>query len=244
MLKIKLLFAFILLAFITMIMLAPSAYSEDKFYIKGTISAHKTKDIKEYQSIFKSSLKSSSYFSPVFGLGVGYFINDGIRTDLMYEQSKIMFNKESVCVTFADNNITCKGMAYIKRGTDVKSLMLNGYVDILDRDAFKFFVGGGVGIARIKETVNRSIIGKATLTDLSEYDFNYSESTSNKVKNNFAYALILGTTMKLNPGINLELAYSWRDMGVTKHRLLDKCEPIITNEYKGHSFSTGLRFDL
>jgi opacity protein-like surface antigen len=162
----------------------------------------------------------------------------------MFEQIDFLFNKESACISFSDNDFSCKGVAYIKRNAEAKSLMLNSYVDILDRDTFKFFVGGGMGIANIKETIKRSASGKAQSITHEETDFTYSENSISKAKNNFAYALMFGTNMKLNPRINLELMYTWKDFGKVKHKSIDSNQYAIKNKYKGHNFSTGLRFDL
>lgn len=239
MLKLKILFFLIVISVTTY-----AHASADNYYLKASASLNKINEIKENISTLNATLKSPSNFSPALAFGVGYYINDSIRADFMLEQSKILFYKESACFSFTEDDVTCKGVAYIKRNTEVKTVMLNGYVDILDRDAFKFFTGAGVGIARIKEGVNRSAIGKIHSPNHEQSDFNYSENSANKVKNNFAYALTFGTSMKLNQGINLELAYTWKNLGMVKHKPLEDSGSIIKNKYRGHYFSSGLRFDI
>ena len=151
----------------------------------------------------------------------------------MFEHLRFDFKKQSA--TFEDNsdNAFTTGTKHIKRMTLGKALILNGYMDIIDRKTYKFFIGAGGGAVRIKETVYSSSSGN-TITSDQIYSFPLiTELPKSKVSTNFAHSLMLGTSMNVNPQLNIELTYSWKNFG-----------KVSNNKYQGHNFSIATRFDL
>jgi opacity protein-like surface antigen len=137
------------------------------------------------------------------------------------------------------------GDSSIDRNASVYSMMLNNYKDLPIADNSKIFIGGGVGLARIKEKVISKLLkGKIYVGN----DFmnlpELTESASTKEKLNFAYSLILGTAIKVSPNVNIEIAYSWRDFGSTNYNKDSDGDRPDKNRYNGHSVMTGIRFDL
>ena len=65
-----------------------------------------------------------------------------------------------------------------------------------------------------------------------------TEPSTSKPITKFAHSLILGTSINVKPQLNIELIYSWKNFGKVKHNNL------VSNQYKGHHFSIGTRFDL
>jgi opacity protein-like surface antigen len=125
-------------------------------------------------------------------------------------------------------------------------MMLNNYIDLPMNDNSKIFIGGGIGLARIKEKIIAKILeGKVYVGNDFEHIPNYTGSSSTKEDLNFAYSLMLGTSIKVVPNVNIEIVYSWKDFGVTKPRKWqDDNDRPDKNRYNGHSVMTGIRFDL
>ncbi|PCJ24424.1 MAG: hypothetical protein COA94_07350 [Rickettsiales bacterium] len=128
------------------------------------------------------------------------------------------------------------------------TFLVNGFVDVADLGAAKIFVGAGVGLSRTSAkfkktstTVATKAIPANTATNQKEVkvgDVLTGPTKSGKIKSktNFAYALYLGASTEVAPGINAELAYSFRGFG--------KLKDVKKASLKGHNVSVGVRFDI
>jgi opacity protein-like surface antigen len=220
-----------------------SAYAADndkKFYFKLTAGDSRILPIKENNDELKFSSTNYSSLSPSLGFGAGYYINNTFRTDLLLEHFNFHFNKDSNNFEETEDNILTIGAKTIKRTTYGKSITCNGYVNILDKNFYKVFIGGGMGIAQIKERMTHLVSGNSINDGLS-YNFPLIvEKYTSKNTNNFTYSFTVGTDIEINPAMDFELSYSWRNFGKTKYA----DSVIITNKYKGHYLSAALRFNL
>ncbi|MEN9917695.1 MAG: hypothetical protein RL662_131 [Bacteroidota bacterium] len=218
--------------------LAFTETKESKLYLKMITTVSKVSDIKAVDEELNFNLNHESSLSPAIGVGVGYYINNNIRVDLMFEHLKFNFNNQSAGFNCSDDDTVTTGTKSVKRTTSGKSLMLNGFIDLVDRNSFKFFVGTGVGAVRIKEKINHALSGSSTTTDQT-YTFPLiTEHDTSKVITKFAHSLMLGTSIQVKPQLNIELMYSWKNFGKVKH------DNLMNNQYKGHHFSIATRFDL
>jgi opacity protein-like surface antigen len=151
---------------------------------------------------------------------------------------KFNFSKQSSSFECNDANATTTGTKSIKRMAEGTSLMLNGFVDLIEKRSFKIFVGTGIGAVRIKEKVSHSFSG-SSVTSNQNYVFPLlTENHTNKATTKLAYSLMLGTSININPLTNLELMYSWKNLGKVKQK------DLMNSKYKGHHFSIAARFDL
>ena len=183
---------------------------EDQFYVKvegGATMLNNTK---------LSGLKMKSNTAGIFGAGVGYYVMENVRTELTLD---FIVNPRS-----KHNSETLR----IKQKGDVASLLLNGYVDLYDAGAFKFYAGAGVGVAQVR----------AKFTNASEQD-----SFKTKKATNFAYQVGAGASATVAEGVKVELGYSWRDYGKTKSKIVDG-EALGKTHYRGHNIIAGVRFDI
>jgi len=184
--------------FSTCILASSAQAIEHDFFVKANAS---------YSKLDKArSAKSRGDVS--FGAGIGYNYLDNVRLDLTFDHF--------VNPQFKDGNKTIKG--------DVNTLLLNGFIDLVDISIAKIFAGVGVGFGQTKATISGDTIainnGKA------------------KQQYSAAYALYLGTGIEFAPGITAELTYSYRALGETKE---------FNNsgvKFKGQLLSAGIRFDL
>lgn len=218
----------------------PVAAEKKKFYFKAITALNKNSNIKTSEPDINFILNQEANLSPTVGFGLGYQINSFSRMDIVFENSNINFNTKAATFSYSENGISHYGVRTIKRAANIQSIMLNGYIDVINKRTYKIFVGSGVGIGytRIKESsfdrfdsnirFNGNIITLPTIFS----------SNINKNKNNFSYAFITGADFRICNDFNIELAYSWKDLG--KVKVIDN----IDNKYQGHNLSASLRFDL
>lgn len=164
-----------------------------------------------YDKLLKvNSLKSDN--GVFLGLGAGYYVMDNVRADLAYDHYFDAEYKGKVAGL----------QAKLKSKAD--SLLLNGFVDLFDVSVAKVFAGAGIGMSMINGTLT--------------YDNAAAPNKKLKKKNNFAFAGYLGTSAEVAPGINLELTYSYRDLGKLKKG------SGVSGNIKGHHVTGGVRFDI
>ena len=211
---------------------------ESKLYLKMITTVSKVADIKVVDQELNFNLRHESSLSPAIGVGFGYYVNNNIRVDLMFEHLKFNFNKQESSFNCSNDDTLTTGTKSVRRTTSGKSLMLNGFVDIVDRNSFKLFVGVGAGAVRIKEKINYSLSGNSTIADQTYIFPLITEHATSKVITKFAHSLMLGTSIQVKPQLNIELMYSWKNFGKVKH------DNLMNNQYKGHHFSVATRFDL
>lgn len=225
------------------------ANEQTGFYLRANVGANKMNEAEEKAR--NEVITSKSTISPSLSVGIGGYINDFIRTDLTFDYSKVIFKNATKNITTNDfdeeyGNYTFVGNAFLDRKASVYSMMLNSYIDLPMTDSAKIFIGGGIGLARIKEKLFAKMLeGKVYVGNEIRYIPNFTGSSSTKEDLNFAYSLILGTSIKVAPNVNIEIVYSWKDFGVTKPRKWqDDDDRPDKNRYNGHSVMTGIRFDL
>jgi opacity protein-like surface antigen len=216
-------------------------YEEQKksdFYIKMIYSVSKISDIQMVDPELNFQLSNESSFSPVGGVGFGYYINNKARVDLIYEVMKFNFTKQSASFKYNDANAFTTGTNSITRTAQGISLMLNGFVDLIEKRSFKIFVGTGIGAVRIKEKVSHSFSGSSVMGNQNYVFPLLTDNHTSKATTKLAYSLMLGTSININPLTNLEFMYSWKNLGKVKQNNL------MNSKYKGHHFSIAARFDL
>jgi opacity protein-like surface antigen len=211
--------------------------SNKKFYLKTIAILNKTSNIKTIDSDINFILDQKSNPSSTLGIGIGYYTNFFSRVDLVFENSNINFATKGNDFQFIDDNIINSGNRSIKRTTNIQSIMLNGYIDIIKASKFKVFLGSGIGSSKIKEKIldrfESTITNGHTITLPTIFT-----SKANKNKNSFSYAFIGGTDISVCNGFNIELSYSWKYSGKVK------TDDNKKNKYQGHNLSLAARFDL
>jgi opacity protein-like surface antigen len=179
----------------------------------------------------------------IFGLGVGYKVNNWFRADVTGEyRGNSQF--------FGTDAITFPGGL----GTDTyhatKSewvVLANAYVDLGTWWCMTPFIGAGIGGARV--SINNftdsglAIQGGPVLPSLAFGD--------NASKWNFAWALHAGVAYKVTPNFTVELAYRYLDMGngITGDlRAFDGTNginnPMTFKNITSHDLKIGVRWDL
>jgi len=210
---------------------------QSKYYIKMVNTVSNISDIKANEPDLNYKLSQESRVSPAMGLGFGYHINDKFRVDMILEAAKFNFDKQASSFECNNGASLSIGTKSIQRKAYSKSLMFNGFADLAERNKHKIFIGAGIGAIRISEKITHTLSGN-TLSALGTHTFPLlTENHTNKVRNKFAYSLMLGSSINVHPQVNIELMYSWKNLGKVK------CSN-FNSRYKGHHFSIASRFDI
>ncbi|MFK7974143.1 MAG: outer membrane protein [Rickettsiaceae bacterium] len=220
-----------------------SAYAaEGDFYVKANSGWTKLNNITSNDvTANNNTAKLKSQNSGYVGVGAGYHIMDNVRVDLTYDHFFNPDYKMSQDYLIHGQNIATN----FKIKGKIDTLLLNAFVDVYDIDAFKIFVGAGVGGSNIKAKMKVEV--KNTDAD-RKVDLHYKA----KAKKTVAYAVYLGASYEFAPCVTGELTYSYRDMGKTKnmhetHLPEGQESKVIDNSsihYKGHNIGAGIRFAL
>ena len=235
-----------ILLFSTISVLAIPSFAEEErtFYLKANVGANKMNTVKEtVEAINIKSIKQKSDITPFFGGGVGYYINNNIRTDITFDYFSPSFKDATGNLSYYDE-YSYTGVAAIERKASIYSWMFNSYIDLPITENIKVFIGGGIGLAQLKEKLRSSFKFTSVEGNNTNAQYELSESSSTKRTNNFAYSLTTGTVFPVATNVNFELAYSWKDFGKAKPRKDADGDTPTKNHYKGHNILVGIRFEI
>lgn len=200
------------------------ATKENNFYLKGGVGLNHINTVRFSNHAFDSKIKPTANF-PLIELGGGYYLNESIRTELVTHY--FIFHTDE---TSTDSN---NDIYKISSKTKANTLMLNVYKDVLSVGHFTPFVGGGIGIATLKESASGYAISQG---DNVYYSLNNIDS---KTVNHFAYKLTVGTDVQLSNNVTGEISYNYFNLGNNKSQIIGG----IRN-YGIHNITLGMRFAI
>ena len=147
--------------------------------------------------------------SPLFGVGFGYDTGHYFRFDLTgeYRGSAVFLANLKYAVPMAPS-VLQRWRRHHEYKADIESWvgLANAYIDLGTWHCVTPYVGGGIGFASI------DVIG---LTDVNVPTGGVAFATDN-TETNFAWALYAGLSYKVTPGLTLDLAYRFTDIGDAK----------------------------
>jgi len=203
---------------------------EANFYLKGGVGLNNIKTAKFSNHDFEGKVKLSDSF-PLIEAGIGYKFDNGIRLESVIDYYFLFRTLETSTDKYED-------IYKISGKTKADSLMFNIYKDIATIGNFTPFIGGGIGIAYLKESGN----GFVTLQD-DGMTVPLDKSKSCKRKT-FTYKLTLGTDIKLSDTITGEISYNYFNLGKNKRKLIGGIANIGNRTYEVHNITVGMRFAL
>ena len=184
------------------------------WYLRGDIglSNQSVKNVRDTNSAAYNNVavaQTGSFGSAgIYGGGVGYQFNNWLRADVtgQYRGKSNFTGLDVIAGTgpFA-------GFVGTDNYTATKSELLflaNAYADLGTWWCITPFVGAGIGTARVS-IANFTDTGDF-INNGQNHSFNYAGEGS---KWNFAWAVHAGLAYKVSPGLTLELAYSFVDLG-------------------------------
>jgi opacity protein-like surface antigen len=145
----------------------------------------------------------------IYGGGVGYRFNNWFRADVT---GQYRGNSNFTGLDVVTGTGPFVGFVGTDGYTATKSELLflaNVYADLGTWWCVTPFIGAGVGTARVS-IGNFTDTGDFINGGLQNHSFNYAGQASQW---NFAWALHAGLAYKVSPGLTVELAYSYTDLG-------------------------------
>ncbi|WP_341757077.1 outer membrane beta-barrel protein [Candidatus Tisiphia endosymbiont of Nemotelus nigrinus] len=121
---------------------------DNQFYLKAEVGASKINNIKLHDKKLKQNIAT------IVGGGVGYYVLNNVRADLMLN----FFANQQSKHSFAGTDSKIK--------PQITTLVLSGYVDVFDISICEFFIGAGAGIGQLKNKITtNSKLGTSTSTN-------------------------------------------------------------------------------
>jgi opacity protein-like surface antigen len=181
---------------------APAVYDDSGWYLRGDIGMTNQRVGSTYNVVGadNSTTIDKSFDSGwLFGVGVGYQANSWLRVDATGEyRGKTDFNQMSV-------SNDQRGAEIVTAKKSEWLALFNAYVDLGTWYGITPFIGAGVGGSRNTISAYRDF---GTYNNSSSYA--YADSAS---KWNLAWAVHAGLAYRVTPGLTVELAYRYVDLG-------------------------------
>jgi len=187
--------------------------------------------------------------SMLWDVGVGYQFNNWFRVDVTGQyRGKSNFHGSQYAPagvfgpTFAEND----NYSGSKSETVI---MANAYVDLGTWWCVTPFIGAGVGMARVT-IADYTDTGSVNNNGAGFGAFPSFASAPAASKWNFAWALHTGLAYRVNPGLTLELAYSYVNLGsgttgaVSDYTGFTRGVPMQFHDITSHDVKLGVRWDL
>jgi opacity protein-like surface antigen len=191
-----------------------------------------------------SSVQTNSFNTAgIFGLGVGYKVNNWFRADVTgeYRGNSQFFGKDVITFPggFGTDTYHASKSEWVVLG--------NAYVDLGTWWCVTPFIGAGVGGARVS-IANFTDQGITNIGGVTSPSLAFGD---NVAKWNFAWAAHAGLAYKVTPNFTVELAYRYLDMGdglTGDLRTFDGTNninnPTTFKNITSHDLKLGVRWDL
>ena len=163
--------------------------SKKDFYVRGDVGASiPGTTIKDATPLLDNS---KFKVAPMYNLGVGYNISDYVRTDINIQYRNLKYNHSN-------------SEESAKQSTKNYAVFWNGYFDAKNSSIVTPYLTAGIGFSRISPS------------DVSHPMLHNTITYKGKATNNFAWNTGIGSKVKLNSNIDLDLAYRYVSLGQVK----------------------------
>ncbi len=195
-----------------------------KYYLKGAVVLNHIYDSKFSNQEFAGKVKLADKF-PLLELGLGINLPYDMRAELVCDYYFVFKTKENS--THITNN-----KIEVNSKTKIDSVLLNVYKNIITHNNITYYVGGGLGVAHIKETAYGNINDVVNLpTEKSKF-------------NKLAYKLTTGVEFPVYNHIKGDISYNYFNLGANKIKNVGSVKNIGNRNYTIHNITLGLRFDV
>lgn len=219
------------------------------WYLRGDIgfSNQRVKHLSNaLEAGLDTQIQQASFSSAgIFGLGAGYKFNNWLRADVTGEyRAPATLNGYEV-TTFGGG--ASNGFNKYTGDKSEWLVLANAYVDLGTWWCITPFIGAGVGMANVT-VANFTDVGMTTSGGPPVSSASFGATTS---KWNFAWAAHAGLAYQINPGLTMELAYRYVDMGdgrtgdlVTFDGTNSIYNPTTLKHITSHDLKFGVRWSL
>lgn len=184
----------------------------------------------------REKLKANSWrfgFNLAVGAETKLCNNDGVRVELEYNYRKPTV--KSMFTPYHDSGDSILYADKVKVSHD--SMMVNAYYDFNTNTKFTPYVGGGIGVARLKANGKEAIAANVGKTDF------YGVDGLSRSKNNFAWNVGAGVGYQVNENVTIDAGYRYVDNGSISVWSLDGANKLEA-ESKSHEFLLGVRYEF
>jgi len=223
---------------------APVVEDFGGWYLRGDIGFSnqlvKSRDWFSYPTLLSLDQRSGFDAAGIFGIGIGYQFNDWFRVDVTGQyRGRSNFHGSDVFV-FSNAGVPTPGVDTYTGSKFEWLALANGYVDLGTWWCVTPFIGAGVGFAQ--NTVSNFV-------DTNPPTLGVALAPAG-AKWNFAWALHTGVAYKVNPGLTVELGYSYVNLGDATTGIVSDFTGIANNhamtfkELTSHDLKFGMRWNL
>ncbi|WP_315924616.1 outer membrane beta-barrel protein [Mesorhizobium sp. SP-1A] len=239
------------------------------WYLRGDIGFALTKPYKHVQDFVGLSNFDEKRSQLLGSVGVGYHLNDYLRTELNFGilpsnkfsdtqlvangcngHTNVVLSANPLVIQPVATTQDCQVGSYGENKG--YSAMANAYVDLGTYSGLTPYIGGGIGLAYNKYTLaegrknckevapNSSGAGGFACDDPAGYD-GQVESES---KLNFAYSLGAGLSYRLSQNVSMDVGYEYFAVPSAKYVTYDNGVFNVAKGVDYHAVKVGLRYDL
>jgi opacity protein-like surface antigen len=226
------------------------------WYLRGDIgfSNQQVKNVRNtndalYTPLLSLNQQSGFDTGGIFGLGVGYRVNNWFRADVTGQyRGRSNFHGQDI-VSFPNGGVVGFGADNYNGSKSEWLALANAYVDLGTWWCVTPFIGAGVGMSRVTIS-NFTDQGIATLFPPGSGVGPSFASASEASKWNFAWALHTGLAYKVTPNMSVELGYSYVNLGDGASGIVRTFDGRTTNnvmsfrDITSHDVKLGVRWDL
>jgi opacity protein-like surface antigen len=205
------------------------------------------------------SLDQSTAFDSagIFGVGVGYQFNNWFRGDITGQyRGNSNFKGTDRITGYASDAALYNGINDYSATKSEWLVLANGYVDLGTWWCVTPFIGAGVGMARVN-IANYTDTGALDVFDAGNGNvtrnagpFPSYATAPSAARWNFAWAAHAGLAYHVNPGLTIELAYSYVNLGkgatgaVSTYNGFTNGVAMEFHDITSHDVKLGVRWDL
>jgi opacity protein-like surface antigen len=223
---------------------APPVEDFGGWYLRGDIGfsnqSVKNRDWYSYPTLLSLDQSSGFDTAGIFGIGVGYQFNNWFRVDVTGQyRGRSNFHGADV-FSFSDAGVPTPGVDTYTGSKSEWLALANGYVDLGTWWCVTPYIGAGVGFSRNTVSnyvdTNTPALGVAVAPAGSKW--------------NFAWALHTGLAYKVNPGLTVELGYSYVNLGdattgvVSDYTGFANNHRMMFKDITSHDLTLGLRWNI
>lgn len=215
---------------VTSLLFSGPVLANNKYYVKAGIGINHIHTVKFSNHDFEGKIRLTNSF-PLIEFGVGRKLTDSIRAELLFDYYFLFHTNET------SSNLN-KDIFKILVTTKADSLMLSVYKDVFKLGKITPFIGGGVGVATLKE------VGKGFALSAEDRVYVPLEKSQKKTFYKFAYKLTGGIDIKISKTTTLDVSYNYFNLGSNKARIIGGLKNIGNRNYGVHNITAGLRFAI
>jgi OOP family OmpA-OmpF porin len=216
-------------------LLATPAFARDgAWYVGGEFGASIVEDMNFDSATIDNIIKTDHEYGYDGGLFVGYDLGAfRIEAEVAYKKADLSGFTNKVALP-GEGPTFPGGRDFAGGSTSVLSFMLNGMLDFGDDDGIQGFVGGGVGMARVKLNNQRVFSNSAPFLDDSD--------------SRLAWQVFAGVRQAITDNIDVTVKYRFFNVsdikviaatGTTGGTARD-----VTTRYRSHSLLGGITFNF